>query len=135
MPSQDHRERNRRRRLKAIRRRTLLRQLVLQAEIAFESSSDAGRTAALHRVLLTLLELINAPLNDEKRKAFMQLLKACSYSNEIGYDLSLDWDEEFDRDMLSITGSVNMRDLAGKMIWALHAPETLEGKDVEVSNS
>lgn len=122
--TQSNTERNAHRRARSARRRALLSRLRLFSEIAFESNS----IEPLHRALIVILELLNEPMNDEKRKAFMTILRSCSYVAETGYELSIDWSSATDRDLITVEGSLNMRDLASRIAWGVKQPEPLEAE-------
>lgn len=123
MSTQTKQEKNAHARARRTRRRVLLSRLQLQAQLAFESNGARG----LDTILSTVLELIDEPLNDARRKALVRVLEQSSYIDETGYRISIARDED-DRDMLQVEGAISIRDLAQHIVWSKRTPTTLEGK-------
>lgn len=119
--AEDRAERLRRRREREAkiraRRKLLLAILRLQAEIAFESNSQH----TLQRMLVTLAELLRLPkVSKERREALVEILENSAYSDQPQIVLG----GEFSRDVLTVSGSFDVRDLARKMVWGGVAGES-----------
>lgn len=118
MPAQnkDKDKRRARDRRRAVRRRYIVAQLRLQSDVLCEShtKNKAKDRAIIARMLRNVLILMgDSTLNQAKREAFRDHLSDCAYTIEPFVELG----EEFERDLVHISGVFNMRELSKRMIW------------------
>jgi hypothetical protein len=107
---------NAKRRAERARRKRLYAQLQLQADILYESyNDDAKATVMINRMMLILLDIVGRrKMNSEKRQALADHFTDCALNKE---GCVIELGGPGDRDVISISGSYNIDDLAKRITW------------------
>jgi len=119
---------NAKRRREYSRRRRLHEQLRLQADVLCDSHEEGRQTIVLNRMMNLILDIVGERnLNSETRQALANHFSDCPYDK--GHANSVELGGSFERDMLSLEGSFDIRELSKRIIWSdTRASRTIEGR-------
>lgn len=107
---------NAQRRKDYARKKEMFRRLKLQADILYDSNSEREQTIVLNRMMLIILEVVGQrKLNDVRRQAIANHFTDSAVG---GTDCNVELGGEGDRDIIHLSGSFRIDDLAKRITWS-----------------